>query len=522
MAERKPVWGSTRYFIEIEPDTNLFSTAMSGLVSFYDTRDLINEKECINLHELVRTVYDFWATILAPHETRVARWIEEYFENMGIRSDYSLLLRLIRSEELIIQQLEEIILETVKIPTEHLIDLLEMDENTAIIGRLIKLQQLPEDELLMNELVQHVIESHQIDVPNRIKGIHQYNLGDEKKRVDLEKSVNVGDTIGSYSITTTIINRFDEPITDIEVIDEIPYSYNVLMVECDNNQVKKEQSKGDEVLLMNWKLPELAPKARVNITYYVKRRINRIILEIAESDITVLKTFENINPSDLEYRSYTKYINSREDQIKELYIADTIPPEFNILRTVPEAITPHGIIERAKMKGITVRWKHTNVKSNELIEKTYQLDYFPYLYRGKKIVKDKDNRDIMKCLKILQPSTRGSGYKIVYVIRALEHLEDMISFTDLITANNVLVETEPAGIQILEETIDENQKSLTWVTNPPERNQDLSVILTVSGDTQPLFELFTIELGDKKEVEILEKETNVERELLAYNFDTPF
>ena len=522
MAERKPVWGSSRYFIEIEPDTNLFSTAMSGLVSFYDTRDLINEKECINLHELVRTVYDFWATILAPHETRVARWIEEYFENMGIRSDYSLLLRLIRSEEMIIQQLEEIILETIKIPTDHLSDLLEIDENTAIIGRQVKLQQLPEDELVMNELVQKVLDTHQIDVPTRIKGIHQFNLGDERKSVEIEKSINVGETIGSYTITSTIINRYDEPIKDVDVVDQIPYSYNVLMVECDNKEAKKEQEKSEDSLLMRWKLPELGPKERVNITYYVKRRINRIILEISENEITVLKTFENINPADLEYRAYTKYVNFHENQIKELYIADTIPPEFNILRTIPEAIAPQGIIERAKMKGITVRWKHTTVKPKELIEKSYQLDYFPYLYRGNKLVKDKDNRDIMKCLKILQPSTRGSGYKIVYVIRALEHLEDMISFTDRIPANHVLVSTEPAEAQILEETLDENQKSLTWVTNPPERYQDITVILSVSGDTQPLFELFSIELGDKKEAEILEKETNVERELLAYNFDLPF
>jgi hypothetical protein len=522
MAERKPVWGSTRYFIEIEPDTNLFSTAMSGLVSFYDTRDLINEKECANLHELVRTVYDFWATILAPHETRVARWIEEYFENMGIRSDYSLLLRLIRSEEMIIQQLEEIILETLKIPTDHLSDLLEIDENTAIIGRLIKLQQLPEDELVMNELVQKVLEGHQIDVPSRIKGFHQFNLGDEKKSVELEKSINVGDTIGSYSITSTIINRYDEPITDIEVVDQIPYSYNILMVECDNKDAKKEQIKSEDSLNVKWKLAELAPKGRVNITYYVKRRINRIILEVGQNEITVLKTFENINPSDLEYRAYTKYVNSHEEELKDLYIADTIPPEFNILRTVPEAIAPQGIIERAKMKGIIVRWHHTKVKANELVDKSYQLDYFPYLYRGNKLVKDKDNRDIMKCLKILQPSTRGSGYKIVYVIRALEQLEEMISFSDSIPANHVLVNTEPAEAQIMEETIDENQKSLTWVTNPPDRNQDITVILTVSGDTQPLFELFSVQLGDKSEVEVLEKETNVERELLAYNFDLPF
>jgi hypothetical protein len=495
---------------------------MSGLVSFYDTRDLINEKECANLHELVRTVYDFWATILAPHETRVARWIEEYFENMGIRSDYSLLLRLIRSEELIIQQLEEIILETVKIQTDHLSNLLEIDENTAIIGRLIKLQQLPEDELVMNELVQKVLEGHQIDVPSSIKGFHQFNLGTEKKTVELEKSVNVGDTIGSYSITSTIINRYDEPITDIEVVDQIPYSYNVLMVDCDNKDAQKEQIKGEDALNMKWKLDELEPKGRVTITYYVKRRINRIILEIGENDITILKTFENINPSDLEYRAYTKYLNSREDNLKELYIADTIPPEFNILRTVPEAIAPQGIIERAKMKGITVRWKHTKVKPNDLVEKTYQLDYFPYLYRGKKLIQDKDRRNIMKCLKILQPSSKGSGYKIVYVIRALEHLEDMISFTEKIPVNHVLVNTEPAEAQILEETIDENQKSLTWVTNAPERNQDIMVILTISGDTQPLLETFNVQLGDKTEVEVLEKETNVERELLAYSFDLPF
>ncbi|MFW9853106.1 MAG: hypothetical protein ACFFDS_09190, partial [Candidatus Thorarchaeota archaeon] len=85
MAEKKAIWGSTRYFIEIEPNTNLFNTAMSGLVQFFDTRDLLNEKECENLHELVRTVFDFWSTILPPHETRVARWLDEYFQNMGIR-----------------------------------------------------------------------------------------------------------------------------------------------------------------------------------------------------------------------------------------------------------------------------------------------------------------------------------------------------------------------------------------------------------------------------------------------------
>ena len=52
MAEQKPIWGSSRYFIKIDPFTNVFSTSMSGVVSFYDTHGLINEKECLNLYEL--------------------------------------------------------------------------------------------------------------------------------------------------------------------------------------------------------------------------------------------------------------------------------------------------------------------------------------------------------------------------------------------------------------------------------------------------------------------------------------
>ena len=520
MAERKAIWGSTRYFIEIEPNTNLFNTAMSGLVQFFDTRDLLNEKECGNLHELVRTVFDFWSTILPPHETRVARWLDEYFQNMGIRSDYSLLLRLIRAEEMIEEQLEDIILETIKISTENLRAPFKVEDDVCIIGRLTKIKQLPEDEFVMNELIQKLIEINQIVVPSEIKGTHQFNIeGGEKKSIEIMKQVNIGETIGSYSVITNVINRYDSKMTDIEIIDEIPYSYKILVTNVDKEGVEKDQVIGDESLLVKWKLPDLNPKERVEITYHLKRRIDRIIIEVDEKEITILKTFENINPSDLEYRANTDYVNTHSKEIKEVYIADTIPPEFNILKTIPEAIAPHGIIERAKMKGITVRWKHKNVKPEDIIEKRYNLDYFSYLFRGKKIVTDKEGNNILKSLKILQPSTREGGYKTLYVIRALSHIEEVISFTDKIPASHVIVNTSPAESQIMEEATDEKYKYITWITNPPKRNEDISVLLTISGETQPVFELSQILIGDKEEGEIEERETNIERELLAFNLD---
>ena len=74
----------------------------------------------------------------------------------------------------------------------------------------------------------------------------------------------------------------------------------------------------------------------------------------------------------------------------------------------------------------------------------------------------------------------------------------------------------------MEETLDENVKTITWVTNPPERKEDISVLMSISGDTQPLFELFQVQIGEKSEVEVLEKVTNVERELLSFSSSFPF
>ncbi|MHA1221750.1 MAG: hypothetical protein ACTSSG_06440 [Candidatus Heimdallarchaeaceae archaeon] len=522
MAEKKAIWGSTRYFIEIEPNTNLFNTSMSGTVSFYDTRDLINEKHCDNLHDLVRTVYDFWATILAPHETRVARWIEEYFNNMGIRSEYSLILRLIKSEELIEQQIEELILETIAISTEQYLGPMNIDEESNIIGRIVKIRNLPDDEFIMNELIQKIIQSHQITVENKITGIHEFQLiNGESKKIEITKNISIGETIGSYSVLTSVINRYDTKMENIVVKDFVPYSYSVLMTDIKGKEEKitKEVRKGEENLEIIWKIPELEPKERVEITYYLKRRINRIILELKEKEITVLKVFENISPYNLEYAASIKYININNIPLKEVYIADTIPPEFNILKTKPEAIAPQGIIERAKMKGITIRWKHKNVKPQEVIEKEYQLDYFPYLLRGKKVVQDKDGNEILKCLKILQPSTRASGYKILYDIKPLKRIKNLLSITDTIPASHVVVEIQPPDSQILEETVDEKKKRITWVVDSPERFMEVKVVLTVSADTQPLFELFEIQIGEKKETEVIEKEIEVQRELVAYNLD---
>ncbi|MHA1345215.1 MAG: hypothetical protein ACTSO3_02335, partial [Candidatus Heimdallarchaeaceae archaeon] len=176
MSEKQAIWGSARYFIKIDPYTNVFSTSMSALVSFFDIHGLINEKECRNLQEIARTVYEFWSTILAPHETRVARWIEEYLSEINIVGNYNLLLRLLRSDEDIAGDLDDLIKDTKSVATEDFEEAFEIPEDTKIIGHEITITRLPEDEYLRNELLQKLIEDNKYQIPITVKSRSQFKL----------------------------------------------------------------------------------------------------------------------------------------------------------------------------------------------------------------------------------------------------------------------------------------------------------------------------------------------------------
>ena len=176
MSEKQPIWGSARYFMKIEPYTNVFSTSMSALVSFYDTHGLINEKECRNLQEIARTVFEFWSTILPPHETRVARWMVEYLSDINIVGNYNLLLRLLRSDEDIAEDLDDLIKDTKAVATEEFEEAFDIPEDTKIIGHEVTITRLPEDEYLRNELLQKILEDNKYQIPSTIKSRSKFKL----------------------------------------------------------------------------------------------------------------------------------------------------------------------------------------------------------------------------------------------------------------------------------------------------------------------------------------------------------
>ena len=195
MADKQAIWGSARYFIKIDPYTNVFSTSMSALVSFFDTHSLINEKECRNLQEIAITVFEFWSTILPPHETRVARWIVEYLSDINIVGNYNLLLRLLRSDEDVAGDLDDLIKDTKSVATEDFEEAFDIPKDTKIIGHEVTITRLPEDEYLRNELLQKILEDNKYQIPLTIKSRSQFKLSNGKiATTEKENILGIGET----------------------------------------------------------------------------------------------------------------------------------------------------------------------------------------------------------------------------------------------------------------------------------------------------------------------------------------
>lgn len=517
MSEKQPIWGSARYFMKIDPYTNVFSTSMSALVSFFDTHGLINEKECRNLQEIARTVFEFWSTILPPHETRVARWIVEYLSEINIVGNYNLLLRLLRSDEDVAGDLDDLIKDTKSVATEEFEKAFDIPEDTKIIGHEVTITRLPEDDYLRNELLQKILEDNKYQIPSTIKSRRRYKLSNgEIASAEKENTLGIGESQRDITLFSVLENENDEPITEVEIVDEIPYYFEIEGMGIDNLEIDPTKEKKEKILEVIWKIPEIQPKEKVEIRYNLAKRINRTILEIVQNEIiAVLNTFENITPKGLEFSSHTKYVNIHNRPLHELLIVDEIPPEFSIIRTNPEALPPTGVIEKAKLKGINVQWKQKNVGVNQTLEKIYTLDYFPYLFRGKKVIENEKGRTIFKTAKFIMPSEKEMGYTVFYIIKNVRsETTDLISLMDKLPLNHTIVGREPEESQIMEQIDDDGDKIITWIVEAPRIRKSTILKVLVSGDTPPLFEMFKIFIGDKAEKVVLEKETTVRREMV--------
>ena len=509
----KQVWGSTRYFINIDLYTNVFSPSMSGLVSFYDTRGLIAEKDCRNLHELVRAVYEFWTTILPPHQTRVARWLEEYFTEMGIPSDYRLILRLIKTEEIAERPLEDLIEPSTEVDSSSYLEPMKIREDSNLRVLVTKLKQQIEDEFEITDIIQKVIEKNSLKLPNVIKRTYQFQLGAEDVIHETEFNIEIGSKIGEYKVVTRFENIYGAEITNIKIVDLLPFSYKIedIVKSKERDYAIKRQKNGIEVV---WTFDKLENNGVIAIEYHLSKRIKRTVLEIIGNEMYMIESFNDIEPHGLDFGAELYYSNIHANPVEYLFIFDEIPAEYKIIRTDPDAIPPIGMIEKPKMRGTIIRWKHKNIKPGDNLNKMYLMDYYPYVIRSVIKIRTKEGKELLKSLKLLKIMTGEQGYKIMYVIKALSNIEGVITLTDKIPQTDVIVNKEPAESQVLVDETGSKHKNITWVIDAPKENKYKKLLLYVTGSVTPLVGHMSIQLENIGDMAKVERVTSIKRELI--------
>ncbi|MHA1353133.1 MAG: hypothetical protein ACTSPP_10150 [Candidatus Heimdallarchaeaceae archaeon] len=149
----------------------------------------------------------------------------------------------------------------------------------------------------------------------------------------------------------------------------------------------------------------------------------------------------------------------------------------------------------------------------QILTKTYQLDYYPYLFRAKKVVENENGETIIKSAKFIYLKSTESGYTILYVFKPTKNLEGAISIEDRIPLMHVITRKEPEYIQIIEENKDDYKK-MTLILDVLKENEEQRIYLKISGDSSPMLETFSIFVNGQGEKEVLEKKSEVFRDLI--------
>jgi hypothetical protein len=212
-----------------------------------------------------------------------------------------------------------------------------------------------------------------------------------------------------YSGKTEIVNEYAEEIHDIEVVNTIPFQWQVIDIKSDFDLDEKRRT--DEGLVYTWKKDKIDPGRRMEIEYVLRKRVERSIILRKRNKVSVVSLYHSIQ-KDLQ--AQMEFVNTTGDFFEEILVEDVIPPEL----VVNEAISAQDIkpVALPTHDSTLYRWIFSRLPPGD----TFSVKYS---FREKPITRwyteeIESNKGIVKVEKISQPfvDSRQSEYIWMYII----------------------------------------------------------------------------------------------------------
>ncbi|MFW9778621.1 MAG: hypothetical protein ACFFE8_07170 [Candidatus Heimdallarchaeota archaeon] len=318
---------------------------------------------------------------------------------------------------------------------------------------------------------------------------------------DLEHS----DTLNfEYSGKTEIVNEYAEEIHNIEVVDTIPFQWQVIDIKSDFDLEKKHRT--DEGLIYTWKKDMILPGRKLGVEYVLRKRVERSIVLRKKNQVSVLNLYHSVQ-KDLQ--AHMEFVNTTGNYFEEILVEDVIPPELVVVQA--ESAQNIKPITLPTHDSTLFRWIFSRLPPGE----TFSVKY---LFREKPITRwyiheIESEKGITKVEKISQPFVDSRQSEYIWMYRITNLISDEIQIEDRIPGDYEIALVEPSHLRP-SLTKSGTHKVLSWKLSQESTDQVVLIRIYGSESFTPLAPEIRFPRFGKPQ--LVERETQSQRKVIDF------
>jgi hypothetical protein len=272
-----------------------------------------------------------------------------------------------------------------------------------------------------------------------------------------------------YAAKTELINEYEEELIDIEVIDTIPFQWQVVDVKSDFELDERRST--SEGLVFTWRKERIDPGSKISVEYVLRKRIERSIILRKMNQVSVVSLYHSIK-QDLEEQ--INFVNTSGEVFRDVLIEDIIPPELIVKEAgSSQEIKPFFIPTH---DSTLYRWIFSNLVPGDNFSVNYKFREKPLTrYYIDEI--EIDDR-VIKIEKISQPLIDSYQYDYIWMYSIDNQVCEDFTLFDRIPADFDLILVDPIHFRP-SITKDNTQKLLSWQISSKE--QYISIVIRIRG-----------------------------------------
>ncbi len=320
--------------------------------------------------------------------------------------------------------------------------------------------------------------------------------------ISVTPEVNLADTLDlEYAAKTEVTNEYEEDLLDIEIVDRIPYKWEIVDFQTDftlNNTIKTQEG-----TVFTWKAERLMSGEKGKIEYILRKRIERSIILRKERQVVVLNLFHSLH-RNLE--TNLNFVNTTGEIIQETLIEDVIPPEL----VVNQAASPQNIrsVRIPTHDSTLFRWIFSNLPPGDTFSVNYVFKEKPLTRHY--ITDIETGSGKLTCNKISQPLIDSFECEYIWMYTIENSSTNDITLHDRIPLDYIVSLVDPIHLR---PTIFREKSNilLTWNLEATEKTY---IIIRMSGKESFTPLAPTIEMRNFNEVQMLETNSESKKALI--------